>query len=265
MVARELPVPLKRFTEAYDLEIKQRNFIGRWLRYNSWNSAYKEAQEDKLPPVAIKFLDLFNAFRTGLGASPSRQAENYYRVAAILHLLDEDVIELWFKEISREYRHYFAATNEFEHKERWENSHFFHKFCNESGISSYSRDYWRASYSVPGLTNRIRLASALDRHGVPLIFDQAQMKLLLPHYVVARDILTGEEIAEAKGILRLQYAWKTTNEDEKQKIKRFVAVHVNDMDAAINLIESRYVHTLEELDSLMHQTGSTPALSQGAL
>jgi len=260
----ELPVPLRRFIDAYDLGVTPRKGISRWNRDRHWNNAYKEANEQELSAAAIKLLDVFNAFMTFTQYSIKSRAVVYLRVAQILHLLDEKTIELWGAALTKEYKVVNGGSEE-TFREDWKKAYFFHRFCSECDITQYLSEYWSPRSAVPGLYNMIRLAGARDKHtNKPLVFDRQHRDLLNPHYNVYEK-LSDLEIAESEGILRLQYAWRSHNSDEKQKISRFVAIHVHEMDAVISLVESRYVDTMEELESLMQQTGRTPALAQGAL
>lgn len=259
-----LPFPLKRFIDAYDLGVTPRKGLSRWNRDRHWNRAYAEANEKELSAASIRLLDAFNAFMSYTQYSIKSRALVYKRVARVLHLLDEKTIELWGAALIKEYK-VVAASDEKNFKSNWDNSFFYHRFCAECDITRYSSEYWTASHAVSGLYNMIRLAAPRDKHtNKPLIFKRDSRELLAPHYNLNHR-LSDLEIAEAEGTIRLHYVWRSHNSDEKQKIKRFVAAYVKDMNAAVNLVESRYVDTLEELDSLMKQTGSTPALSHGAL
>jgi hypothetical protein len=260
----ELPVPMKRFIDAYDLGVTPRKAISRWLRNKRWNHAYAEANEQELSAASIKLLDVFNAFMSTTKYSIKERAVVYLRVARILHLLDEKTIELWADALVREFK-IVAASEADTFAEDWKQSYFFHRFCAEADISRYSSEYWQAEHAVPGLYNMIRLSGPREKHrNKPLVFESNTRELLAPHYNLNRS-LSDREVLEAKGIIELHHVWRSHNADEKQKISRFVAAYAHEMPAVITLVESRYVDTLEELDSLMKQTGATPALSQGAL
>lgn len=259
-----LPIPMKRFIDAYDLGVTPRKGLSRWNRDRNWNWAYEKANEKELSAASIRLLDVFNAFMSTTTYSLKDRARVYLRVAKILHLLDEKTIELWGAALIKEYK-VIAASTEASFKSDWENSFFYHRFCAECDLSRYSDEYWAASHAVDGLYNMIRLSGPRDTHrNKPLAFDKKNRELLYPHYNINKK-LTDREVTEAVGIIRFQYAWRTKNENEQQKINRFVIAHINEMDAVINIIGSRYVDTMEELESLMKQTGATPALAQGAL
>lgn len=260
----ELPVPMKRFIEAYDLGVTPRKAISRWFRDKHWNHAYKEANEQALSVASIRLLDAFNAFMACTQYSIKNRAVVYLRVAKILHLLDEKTIGLWADALVKEYK-VVAAADEATFAEEWKRAYFYHRFCAEADISRYASEYWQAKHAVPGLYNMIRLSEPREKHrNKPLIFERNTRDLLAPHYNLNRS-LSDREVLEAKGIIQLHHVWRSHNADEKQKISRFVAAYAHKMPAVITLVESRYVDTLEELDSLMKQTGTTPALAQGAL
>lgn len=260
----ELPVPMKRFIEAYDLGVTPRKGLSRWNRDRQWNWAYEKANEQELSAASIRLLDVFNAFMVFTQYSLKSRAAVYLRVARILHLLDEKTIELWADALVKEYK-VVAASEEDTFADDWKQSYFYHRFCAEADITRYSSEYWQAEHAVEGLYNMIRLSAPRDKHrNKPLIFERNARELLAPHYNLNRK-LSDREVLEAKGIIQLHHVWRSHNVDEKQKISRFVAAYAHRMPAVVTLVESRYVDTLEELDSLMKQTGATPALAQGAL
>lgn len=261
---KELPVPLKRFTDAYGIGVKPCKGFSRWIRDRRWNNAYSEAKEHELSPTAIQLIDVFNAFMTTTTFSVKGRVVSYLRVATVLRYLDEETIKMWFDGLVKEYQS-VDSSDDSNFKERWKNAYLFHRFCYENRINTYESIYWSPQDAVVNLYNMVRIAAPRDKYrDKPLAFDRQNRELLYPHYDLSEK-LSDREVLEVKGILQLQNAWRTRNEEEKQKLGRFVVAYVDQIPAVISLLESRYVDTLEELDSLMKQTGDTPALSQGAL
>lgn len=263
MTTKPVPVALKRFTDAYDMGITERKFLGGWLRDHHWNKAYKTADESKLSPTAIKLIDLFNAFMSMTTYTPKNLALAYSRVARALHHIDDATISLWFKELEREYKAVLSSDDDI--TDQWKRSYFFTEFTHICEITRYSEEFFWPESFAPRLTTVIRLAGPKAKYtGEPLIFSRKNADLLYPHYSI-HEYLNDREILEAEGILRLHEAWRTSDDHEQQKIKRFVMTYADKMDAALAIMELRYVDTLEQLDSLMQQTGDTVALSEGAL
>lgn len=206
----------------------------------------------------IRFLDLFNAMTAHSALSEKLRSIYYRRAACQLFHLDDDAVLLWEKAIRKDY--ITATTTD----EEWKNLHYFNNFIDFCSITRYSDEYHADHYDAKMISNAIRLAGPRNRNGYPLIFIRSNRELLAPHYRL-RDELSSRDLLEAEGILKLHEAWKTTNDEEKQKIKRFVAAHAHEIDAAITIIESRFVNTLEQLESFMEQSGETSALMDGAL
>jgi hypothetical protein len=264
MTDKQVPVPLKRFADAYGFSIEPKNAFTRWLRNNHWNRAYKIEKQCDLSPAAIRFIDLFNAFYAYTSNSVKTRAIVYSRVARLAHYMDDASIDLWFKEMKREFD---SLTGESEEgfKAQWKKCYSLPEFVHLGNLNTMLEEYWVAYELAPRLNNTIKLIGPKDKHsGVPLIYSRRHADLLHPHFDLDAP-MNDKLVLEAEGILRLHYAWRTTDDNEKQKIKRFVAAYAEEMNAVIALVESRYVDSLEQLDSLMQQTGSTASLAEGAL
>jgi hypothetical protein len=89
-------------------------------------------------------------------------------------------------------------------------------------------------------------------------------KLLLPEYPLWDRRLTDGEIHAAAGFLKLHNAWMVHDEAERQKIKRFMAVYADEADRAVQIVQSRFVSTLEQLEDLLQQSQAA-AIMDGAL
>ena len=258
--AKPLPVPLKRYSDAYRLELNDMKPFARWRRDAHWNYAYKEADEGRLDEPRLRVIDLFNAFMYYTDTSEKIKSIYYRRVARkIFHVEDESVL-LWERVLQKEFQIAKNSTT----TDEWKSMRFFHKFVDLFDLTRYSDEYSRDTDDAKYISNAIRLVGAKDRSGAPLVFDTRNVKLLLPHFNLHHE-LAPRDLLEAEGVLKLQHAWKTTNDEEKQKIKRFVAAHAEEIDAALLIIDSRFVNTLEQLESFMEQAGSTSALMDGAL
>lgn len=263
---KQIPLPIKRYTDAYGLEVSDLNPYKRWLRDIRWNSAYEEAKEDGLSPLSIEFLDLFNAFLLMFTSINSKhRAIAYRRAAQHLHLMDEETIGLWFNAMKKEHMALSNASKE-EYSKLYDKAFYFEQLISLFSIHRYSEDYWSPSYAIPEIYNSIRIAGAKDRHtGKPLVFTERHAHLLVPHYDLYQRKLSDRELLESEGILALHDVWKTTNDEEKQKIKRFVSAHAEDMNAVLAIVGSRYVDSLEQLEALHEQGGKATALMDGAL
>lgn len=235
------------------------------LRYHEsvWRSAYKAAYNEKdLSPAALELVDILNAFIRVCNYSERARSLAYVTLAAHIRGLDEVTVKLWFDAISSEYRIIDAADGKDDFKRKFKEAKNFHFFLDETRAfhESYYLDVPR---NVHNLTNSIRMTSATDRDGCPLVFKRSQRDLLYPHYSLFKE-MTDRDRLEAVGIMKLHHAWKTTDDGEKQKIKRFVTAYAEEMDSAVAIVKSRYVDSLDHLESLMEAAG-TPALMEGAL
>lgn len=229
-----------------------------------WRNAYKEMNEEKgFSPDAMELIDVLNAFARISGYSEKSRAQAYVTMGSHVSLLDDVDARLWHKAILAEYTYVNSADIDAdEFRLRFKGAHHFHYFANES--DAFQEPYYLdVRRNVIMLGNAIRMAEVKDRDGKPLIFERRQRELLFPHYHVYEEMSDLDRL-EAVGVMRLHYAWKTTDDGEKQKIKRFVTAHANEMDSAIALVKSRYVDSLDHLETLMASSAS-PALMEGVL
>jgi hypothetical protein len=244
----------------------EENATGMKLRRHErlWRAAYKELDQEKgLSPAAIELLDVLNAFVRMTRQSEKSLAQAYVTMGVHARMLDDVSIKLWDKAIRAEYNHLQDPDLDAdEFSIRFKHSWHFHFFANESD-AFHDTFYLSFSRNVRLLSNVIRMTGAKDRDGKPLIFAQRQRDLLQPHYNVYEE-MSDDDRLESVGVMRLHHAWKTTDDGERQKIKRFVTAHADEMDSVIALVESRYVDSLDHLETLMMSSAS-PALMEGVL